>query len=387
MRCQIRDFAIQSAIASAVLLIGCTGRDTGDGGPTPTPGEPAASATTAVSPPTIPSEQGSGELKQIRVEKPITPTSLSLILASDQAAPVSERMPTRIDRATFDQSGVVHVETLLEAQELGWRQFLTVAVTADGTVMVVTQCTRGDCALMGSTPSADAQTTLVRSVDGGQTWKVWAILDGTYSAIQFVGDDLLLSRFIGVEQTSQGGRARRTYSRYPSGDPVEEPAGSYGSPPFITRPGGEILWQSGIESGVFLRSDGSRAIKLDVARWDKASIAAVLRFEDGRWATVLVGPGCERADGRPGECVALFRPDGSLAAAYAGAPHIYDLVRGARLIVGSAGFLGLAAIRGPDAVPSTIDLAAGEIRPIADPFMAEPWLERDRMRLLALVEE
>jgi len=387
VRCQIRDFAIRSAIAGAVLLLGCTGRDTAGGAHTPTPSEPAASATTAISPPTIPREQGSGELKQIRVEKPITPTSLSLILASDEAAPMSERMPTRIDRATFDQSGVVHVETLLEAQELGWRQFLTIAVTPDSAVMVVTQCTRGDCALMGSTPSSDAQTTLVRSVDGGKTWKVWAILDGAYSAIQFVGDQLLLSRFIGVEQTSQGGRAKRTYSLYPSGDPVEEPTESYGSPPFITRPGGEILWQSRTESGVFLRSDGSRAIKLEVDRWRKAGVVSVLRFEDGRWAAVLSGAGCDTSSGVPASCLVLFAADGSLIAAYAGAPRAYDVLRGSRLIVGSAGFVGLAAIRGPDAVPSTIDLAVGEIRPIADPFMAAPWIERDRMRLLALVEE
>jgi hypothetical protein len=237
---------------------------------------------------------------------------------------------------------------------------------------------------VGTTPSADAQTTLVRSVDGGANWSTWAFLDGAYSAVAFVGDQLLLRRFLGVVQTSQGGRAEYIHSLYPAGANAVEPAESAGFAPFVSA-NGEVLWQSKLEFGRFVLSDGSPVVRLDVSRWRKAGITAVQTLESGQWVAVLSGAGCETSGGKPAWCLALFNSNGSFLQTYAGAPSVYDLSRPPHLVGGVSALIGLVS-ESNNAVPAVVDVATGVIRRVSDPFQSPPWTERDRMRLLAVTE-
>jgi len=128
------------------------------------------------------------------------------------------------------------------------------AVSDDGSQMYVAVCTRGQCGPFTDAFSEDAQTTVLRSTDGGEAWEELAVLDGAY----YINADAITSE--GVIASTDWDQKERRYVLLAGGEGLEPPEGAGpGFDPFVI--GGEVVWRAK-DNRALLRSDGSQYFAL-----------------------------------------------------------------------------------------------------------------------------
>lgn len=127
----------------------------------------------------------------------------------------------------------------------------------DTSEIAVGLCSFGYCdPVQGA--SADAQTTLYRSVDGGVTWENVDVLEGAQAVVAITKEGILLNGPRGPEQEASLG-----YWLFPSGDTIQPPAEADGNR-LISLPNGELVWRT--NAGTFVRDDGSDFFAFDDVR-------------------------------------------------------------------------------------------------------------------------
>jgi len=130
----------------------------------------------------------------------------------------------------------------------------------DGSQIAVTVCSRGSCGPIDEgTP--DAQTTVYRSSDGGESWEALGTLGGIFYADAIARDGVVID---GPHTQARQAEFRRQL--FPGGNTVEPPAAAVPGAPF-SLPNGELVWRT--EEGAYVRSDGSVFLALDVEPLDR----------------------------------------------------------------------------------------------------------------------
>jgi hypothetical protein len=294
--------------------------------------------------------------------------------------------PTGLYRLYRDASGQLRTDALLTIEALGlplyrgnheeaWanQSYITgLALNDDASEIVAGVCTRGYCGGLGF-PTADAQTTLYRSPDGGVTWTQLAVMDGGAWVVAVVKDGVVVSGPYGTEEESPP-----KFSLFPSGDPAELPPGPSVYWP-LTLPGGELAWRT--EDGRLLRSDGSEVLPLGDGVWvgDIVADASGNRLA-ATWSTESPSSqsriGIFSGDGRP---ISAF----SLSDSARVGGWLSDT-----LVAGNVGVpSGLLPTPEPghyamNFVPAIFDLEAGEAHPLAGPFQELPLSGRNYIRAI-----
>lgn len=290
--------------------------------------------------------------------------------------------PSGFIRVYRDSSGKFRRDTMLSADLLA---FEPRAVQSDGGTIreeppymtgrafstdawqaVVGVCTHGSCIEMGESPSADAQTTLFRTQDGGVTWQEWATVQGGALPLAMSDEGVLLARF-------SAERPERTYELFPGPKPVEPPESHAGWPMMLSD--GELLWPT--DDGRILRGDGS--IFLDVGGDPSHEYQVVGLTTDPAGETLLFGLYESHFDGEFRERFFLFTTDGEGNVQRALSVDFLPWLGawlGPDLFLGNAdipadqlGAVGLPALSGP--MPVLLDIGAGVAHPIVEPF-ADP---------------
>jgi hypothetical protein len=243
--------------------------------------------------------------------------------------------------------------------------FTEYVFSPDALQAVVGVCTAGMCLDVGGPPSADAQTTLFRSGDGGVTWEQLTKLEGAAFPLAIRLDGVVAARFDTWPQFA--------YEIYPTGEAVEAPADVSGWP--VPLPDGEILWPTA--DGRILRSDGSVFLNIggDPSReYQVTSLTTDPAGENLLFALVEVST---TPDFRESFFLFTTDSDGNVQRAlsvdflpWLGAWLGPDLFLGnADIPADQLGALGLPALTGP--MPVLLDIGAGVARPITEPF-ADP---------------
>jgi len=285
--------------------------------------------------------------------------------------------PTGLYRLYRDASGQLRTDALFTLEAVGlplhrgnkedtWDEsYITgLALNDDASEIVAGVCTRGYCGGLGF-PTADAQTTLYHSLDGGVTWSEFDVLDGSSRIVAITQDGVLL--WSHSEEQPQP-----KYRLFPSGEPVQPPPGASEAWPH-SLPSGELAWET--EDGRLLRSDGSEVL----APGEKASVADIAadanseRFAVTWWTEAL-------SQYRFG----IFSPDGTPVSAYSLSG--YARVGGwlsDTLVAGNVYVpWGLLPTLEPGGyainfVPAILDLATGEAHPLAGAFHEPPLFGRN----------
>ncbi|MCH7698934.1 MAG: hypothetical protein IH865_08365 [Chloroflexi bacterium] len=152
-------------------------------------------------------------------------------------------------RAHRDASGEVRTENMFAGNILG-----NFALDDNASEIVVGVCSRGYCGPVEAI-SADAQTTLRRSVDGGATWEDVDVLEGAQAVIATTEEGILLNGRHGPGQEAQSG-----FWFFPSGDSIESSVEA-DVWRMISLPDGERAWLT--TTGDLLRNDGSDFLAFD----------------------------------------------------------------------------------------------------------------------------
>ncbi len=283
---------------------------------------------------------------------------------------LSLEMPGLGPRLVEDAFGVV-----TEAEP----HIVNYAFNADASQAVVGVCTRGFCVELGGEPSADAETTLFRSPDGGETWEEWGVLAGSAGPLALSPGGALLTRW-----EADGGGVR--FEMYPSGEAVAAPAGSDPLRWPLALPGGELLWSA--SDGRLLRSDGS--VFLDLGGDPDHEYQVTTLVADPAGETLLFGLYESHFEGEFLERFFLFTTDGN---GRVGRVFSTDFLPWLGAFLAPGLFLGnadvqgvrdatagLTALSGP--VPVIIDLEAGVAHPVFEPF-SEPDFPKGRNFLVA----
>ncbi len=363
-------------IAPALLAVACGGDGSSPAAsPTPSPTrEPMPSVTAGESPQVIngvevvPLEFG-GEVE--------LPNDVALIV--ETGCTECDGGTTGLIRVYRDASGDVRTDPLFDLDLLGLppRNISGFGLNSDASDIVVGVCTQGYCGPFNAI-TADAQTTLFRSLDGGVTWAEFAVLDGAYNVDAIAKDGVVLT---GPYDADPDTFDHPGYRLFPGGEPLQPPPAASRQP--LLLPDGELLWPT--EDGRLLRSDGSEFLDLG-AGLRLAGVPSGLLHPDrfgGQLPLVLRREATSDfylvvvdREGRPTE---VFSLDG-----FAGV--------GGRLngvIVGNAVVPAKRLTAVPPelsaeylTLPALIDLGAGRVQPISDPF-----LDRyGRNNVLAVVE-
>jgi len=283
-------------------------------------------------------------------------------------------------RVYRDAAGAFHRDTIFAVEQLGLGPRLVAdaqgavteeaphmvgyALSADASRAVVGVCTRGFCVDIGAPPSADAQTTLFHSTDGGATWQQWGTVDGSAVPVAVAGAGAVIAR-------PEGGLSP-SYEAFPAGGEdveVPEEAGALGRP--AAMPDGELLWLT--DDGRALRSDGSPFVEIGGNPDHEYQVMDAVSTPDGNSGLFSL---YERTrTGELHEWFYLFTTDGSGKVLRAYSVEFLPWL-GASLAAGR--FLGnadvpsertpaaLRALGGP--MPVLIDIEAGVVRPIVEAF-------------------
>jgi len=293
---------------------------------------------------------------------------------------------TGLYRVYRDASGQVRTDALftLEALDLtprgasheeAWANepYITgLAPNDDASEIAAGVCTRGYCGGLGF-PTADAQTTLYRSPDGGVTWTQLAVMDGGAWVVAVVKDGVVVSGPYDTEEESPP-----KFSLFPGGEPVQPPQ----SPPGVSGwplslPGGELAWRT--EDGHLLRSDGSEVLALDEGTY----VGDIVPDAGGDRLAVTWSTESPSSQSRIG----VFSGDGRPISAFS----LSDSARvggwlSDTLVAGNVGVpSGLLPTPEPGSyamnfVPAIFDLEAGEAHPLAGPFHELPLSGRNYVR-------
>ena len=168
---------------------------------------------------------------------------------------------TGIVRVYRDPSGAIRTDTLASVEKLQLPprivqtakgteehppEIAGFAVDPDGSELTVAFCTRGFCSGYGST--ADAETTLFRSVDGGISWTEF----GRLAPAEFMRRGFFAAGSVIVSGDVDG---IETFYTFPSHQELEPPTAP--SPLWQVKPlsNGQVLWQT--DDSKLLRGDGT----------------------------------------------------------------------------------------------------------------------------------
>jgi hypothetical protein len=262
-------------------------------------------------------------------------------------------------RVYRDASGEVRTDTLFTAATTGLQtdgSFIhSYALSSDASQIVVSVCTRGDCAWLGEA-SPDAQSTLYRSLDGGVTWEQFGVLDGESWVVAIAKAGVVVAGPYGTEEEPQP-----KYRLFASGEPVQPPPAARRWP--IALSDGELTWPA--ENGRLLRSDGSQILAVSQSAWvgDVEADASAERFAVAWWT----GVGIFTRDGRP---ITAFSLPG---AARVGGWLNHTLVAGNVTVPPGLFPTPEAGRFWIDLLPAILDLEGGEAHPLTDPFLDPPF--------------
>lgn len=275
---------------------------------------------------------------------------------------------TGLLRVYRDPAGRLRSDILIQRPEGGLNNpyINSNAALPDASDLVVSICSRGYCGPANAITD-DARTTVLRSRDGGVTWSELIQLDGAYDVVALApGGVVVEGPFAPRDGTAP---AAPMYRRYPGAQPVHPPAEARGGRP-VTLPYGEVGWLTEDRQRL-LRADGAAYLPLDLE--PNARVGMIQPDSSGQ--RVLVG----WTAGAP----AQPPPSG------AGQIGVFDRLGSRLRAFTSAGLIGPAVwlddgwiianaavpvLRPTSAsqsftyLPVLVDLAAGEVRPIPDPF-------------------
>ena len=376
----LRQSALVAALTVPLLLIvfSCGG---GEGSPTSTP---ASTSTPFVTPTRIatatPEVIDGVEVVPLPVgEEAELPHNVALIVETGCFS--CDGPPTGLYRVYRDASGRVRVDALFTVDALGLparavgqdkeiQQPLepyihSYALSSDASQIVVSVCTRGDCAWIDPA-SPDAQATLYRSLDGGVTWSDFGVLDGSSGVVAIAGDGVVVSN-------GDPAQAGPRYSLYPSGVPVQTPQAGDNRP--LSFPSGDLIWWS--KDGRLLRSDGSELLNLgkdvtSVNTWRKN----IQLDPSGQRLAVVWWTQGPRQTGQ--DYLAVGTLDGRITNVFSvpGYAGVGGWVDSGRLIGNAAFSENELGPIGPHIIgylPALYDLDAGQLHPMMQPFLYPPF--------------
>jgi hypothetical protein len=125
---------------------------------------------------------------------------------------------------------------------------LNLVAAEDGSDIVVAICTGGYCGGLGWA-TADAETTLFQSTDGGARWRRWATLSGGYSPVTMWARCCVML----ADNADPAGRMGPAFMLFPGQEPVELPQGGPAWPAFPFN--GKMIWMT--EDGTLVDSVGN----------------------------------------------------------------------------------------------------------------------------------
>jgi len=364
------------AVLGALLLIACST----EGEPATNPTSPATATPAAAESPEV---IHGVEVVPLQVGDEVElPDGMALIV--ETGCFECDGQTSALVRVYRDTSGDVRMDTLFTAAGMGLpprrvtsskegtyteQPYIhSFALNSGASEIVVSVCSRGDCAWMDAAGS-DAQTVLYRSRDGGVSWTQSGTLDGEHFIVAIVKDGILLARYDPARQW------QTEYQLYPSGDPIDPPAGAGEGWP-LSLPSGELIWPT--EDGRLLRSDGSDFLAIG----EGASVSYTERNVelDPSGERLAVVECMERPDRLSTQCyLSVVSLSGELIEAFsipAGAN-----VGGwpsSRLALGTVWF-SADEIRTPvpdrhgNNLPAVLDLDAARMHPIPYPFLDPPF--------------
>jgi len=242
-----------------------------------------------------------------------------------------------------------------------------IAVSADGSEIVVSVCVHPGCGVGKEASFPPGRSALYRSVDGGQTWSGFGEIDGgMVLGIVAPGEVLVMS------QVSQDGPP--DVYLYPGGERVERPpmAGGVFQPPLVLA-GGVIAWPD--RSGALLRPDGSVILRVPELPGIVEPITIGSGVQQG-FGEGLIAVYWFSAEESP--YISVFRPDGAHLRTVATKPIIgngWAWVSGSALVANVEVAAGSLPATPPDGyagvLPALVDLVSGTVHPITDPFLEE----------------
>ena len=365
------------ALTVAVLLAACGD----DGDPTSElTSTPLASSepTSAPASTTMPSADSSAQIIDGVAVSPLTigdevelPDDVTLIVevgCMECHCPCINGM-VRVQR---DASGEFRIENLYVGNIAG-----AFALDNDASEIVIALCSRGSCGPV-EPASADAQTTLRRSVDGGVTWETVDVLEGAHAVVANTKEGILLNGPRDPEQ-----EAPADYWLYPSGASLQPPADADGNR-LISLPDGELVWRT--NGGGFVRSDGSDFLASDDIRDiapDYAGAGLVIEWTGPREEQLADGFGSR-------SFLTIARNDGTLLKTFSspGGPLVFGGWLTSTQAIGNAYIIPPGAEFNPGFWrPVIFDFESATIHPIAMPNAAEEFTQPALFRkVLALVQ-
>lgn len=366
-----------AGLALIALLAPACGGDGAEPTPTSTPlATPTPAATTS------PEAADGVEVIPLRFSEEMElPQDVALLV--ETGCYYCDGPPTGLYRLYRDAAGELRTDALFTIEALGiplhrgnhedaWANEAHItgfALGDDASEMAAGVCTRGYCGGLGF-PTADAQTTLYRSLDGGVTWTRLAVMDGGAWVVAVVKDGVVVSGPYGTEEESAP-----KFSLFPSGEPVQPPTGANWWP--LTLPNGELAWPT--EDGRLLHSDGSQIVTLGEGAHagDAVPDASGERFAVTWWTE---GPspqhrvGVFSRDGRPSSAFSLS------GSARVGGWLNDTLVAGNVTVPRELLPTPEAGMFVMDFLPAVFDIEAGVAHPLAGPFQEPLLLGRNYVR-------
>lgn len=329
---------------------------------TPAPASATAGATVTVTPTPLPSATTTAtRVPYLALSGAATlPPDVALIV--QMGCSQCDGPPVALVRLYLDGRGMLRTDTLIRHPEGGRNQpYISSLVVADGGYeMAVTLCSRGYCGGLAAV-TADAETTVLRSRDGGITWQDLERRPGAYGVVAAGPEGVYVA---GPYETSPRGIPLRLL---PGDRRVLRPPGAEDGHPVPA--GSQLLWQT-FQSKRVLRADGSALFEVTDANGyittvlpDPDSDRVALSWWDGQtsYLTLLEGSGRQlqtfRGSGGffyPGTWLDRGRLLGNM------------YVPAAWLPGGGAGFWA-------EQLPSIVDLATGATSPITEPFLQQPY--------------
>ena len=301
------------------------------------------------------------------------PRDLALIVHT--GIPGSQSTPESLARVYRDSAGHLRTDTLVTIQSLGLptgsqgAYFTGFAADEDGSPIMVEACTSGSCFNgEGGQLSADAESVIFQSTDGGVTWSQLLNLNGVAVLIDLLADGRLIARL-----TTPGDPS--SYVILPGGDLLTPPGGNMGAANPVVLPNGDVGWRTW-DDGNLLRGDGSQWL----GNWaDPRQIALDLPF-------TLLGHGYSRAivparavspSGPGSNLLVVLDSEGSLDEAYSVSSYVtvtswLDLRAGVGNVSEQVSSDSSPAFTGN--LPALIDFTTALINPIPNPFIGEPFV-------------
>lgn len=367
-----------------LVIAGLACRGGEEGLRTATP-EPAASVTAMTTPP-FPQTISGITVRPLAIgdEVPL-PDNAALIIETGCWA--CDGPPTGFLRVYRDPSGDIRTDVLLTIDGLGLPPRLVTtalgvqeeppyitgfAMRPDGSEMVVSVCVRESCGSGGLEAwSPNSKTAFFRSTDGGVTWQRLGELDVGSSVVGLVREGVVLVSSWRAEM------APASFSLFPSGEAVQTPPGvtSWWAFPLL---GGDLLWPT--DDGRLLHSDGSVFAVVPADSLRLSWVPHINHDPTGaRFALQWVLDNAGSPSYQVRQYLGIFRTDGRPDQAFSPSELLFvGSWSGPGLLLGNTGISPSQLSTPipeffPGILPALIDLDAGFIHPITDPFLAPDW--------------